>query len=150
MNKLCECGCGGLAPIAKNNDVRRGHVKGKPTRFIKGHSSRGPKGERHGNWNGGRSIQQGYIYILAPDHPRANGKGYVPEHILVLEKSLGRSILPTEDCHHIDGNPVNNAIGNLMVFKTHGMHSAFHARQRAFEASGNVLIGGINVARTAG
>lgn len=106
--------------------------------------------KEYGKKKGGRSIQQGYIYILAPDHPRANGKGYVPEHILVLEKSLGRSILPTEDCHHIDGNPVNNAIGNLMVFKTHGMHSAFHARQRAFEASGNVLIGGINVARTAG
>jgi hypothetical protein len=33
----CECGCGGLAPIAQRSDPRRGHVRGKPHRFIAGH-----------------------------------------------------------------------------------------------------------------
>jgi hypothetical protein len=36
--KLCECGkCGLPAPIAKRTDARRGHVKGQPMRFIRGH-----------------------------------------------------------------------------------------------------------------
>lgn len=39
--KLCECGCGEAAPIAKQNDTRRGWVKGQPVRFIRGHSMRG-------------------------------------------------------------------------------------------------------------
>lgn len=39
--KLCECGCGHPAPIAKFNNRARGHVKGQPLRFCSGHSSRG-------------------------------------------------------------------------------------------------------------
>lgn len=35
--KLCECGCGEPAPIAKKNHTRSGYVKGQPLRFIKGH-----------------------------------------------------------------------------------------------------------------
>ena len=38
--KLCECGCGQPAPIAKWNNERRGHVKGQPIRFIPGHHNR--------------------------------------------------------------------------------------------------------------
>ncbi len=37
---LCECGCGQPTPIAKVSAARRGHVKGQPTRFIQGHTSR--------------------------------------------------------------------------------------------------------------
>jgi len=36
--KLCECGCGGEAPVSKRNDKRFGYVKGQPVRFIRGHS----------------------------------------------------------------------------------------------------------------
>lgn len=35
--KLCECGCGLPAPIAKKTATRWGHVKGEPVRFIHGH-----------------------------------------------------------------------------------------------------------------
>lgn len=38
--KLCECGCGQPAPIAKQSDTRLGYVKGGPKRFIAGHQSR--------------------------------------------------------------------------------------------------------------
>lgn len=36
--KLCECGCGKPAPIAKLTSRRLGHIKGRPTRFISGHN----------------------------------------------------------------------------------------------------------------
>jgi len=38
--KLCECGCGLPAPIAKKTNTRRGHVKGQPIRFIVGHHNK--------------------------------------------------------------------------------------------------------------
>lgn len=39
--KLCECGCGNPAPIAKKTHRPRGYIKGQPTRFIVGHG--GPR-----------------------------------------------------------------------------------------------------------
>lgn len=38
--KLCECGCGQPAPIAKRNNPKKGHVVGRPTRFIQGHHNK--------------------------------------------------------------------------------------------------------------
>lgn len=35
---LCECGCGQLAPLATRTRTDRGQVKGKPVRFIRGHT----------------------------------------------------------------------------------------------------------------
>lgn len=35
---LCECGCGHPAPIAERSRPSMGHVKGRPLRFIQGHS----------------------------------------------------------------------------------------------------------------
>src|SRR5687768_11337382 len=34
---LCQCGCGGAAPIATRSNTAFGHVKGQPMRFIMGH-----------------------------------------------------------------------------------------------------------------
>lgn len=34
---LCQCGCGKRAPIAKRSNSDKGHVIGKPVRFIVGH-----------------------------------------------------------------------------------------------------------------
>lgn len=39
--KLCECGCGQPAPIAKQTIPRLGYVKGEPVRFVRGHAARG-------------------------------------------------------------------------------------------------------------
>lgn len=36
---LCECGCGKLTKIATKNDISTNRVKGRPMRFIRGHSS---------------------------------------------------------------------------------------------------------------
>lgn len=33
----CQCGCGGLAPLAVKTSARHGHVQGQPVRYILGH-----------------------------------------------------------------------------------------------------------------
>ena len=58
----------------------------------------------------------GYILIYNPDHPSADGAGYVPEHRLVLEAKLGRYIdTAIEEPHHLDGDILNNDPSNLVV-----------------------------------
>jgi endogenous inhibitor of DNA gyrase (YacG/DUF329 family) len=44
---------------------------------------------------------------------------------LIMENVLGRKLLPTEDVHHIDGNPQNNNIENLEVID-HVQHTSMH------------------------
>jgi hypothetical protein len=73
-------------------------------------------------------IKRGYKKLLIPNHPRADGKGYVFEHIIIMEAHLGESLKPKEVIHHWDGNKLNNNINNLHVFKTHNEHMKFHAR----------------------
>lgn len=47
-----------------------------------------------------------------------NGKRkQVFEHRLVMEKHLGRKLLPSEVIHHKDGNGLNNALENLEVME---------------------------------
>jgi len=36
----CHCGCGQRTKIARQTDARRGHVKGEPLRYLKGHHTR--------------------------------------------------------------------------------------------------------------
>lgn len=50
-----------------------------------------------------------------------------PEHRVVAEAMLGRSLLPGEVVHHIDGNKRNNAANNLRVFSSQAEHVKFHA-----------------------
>lgn len=38
--KLCECGCGEPAPLARKTDRALGYVKGAPIRFVNGHQNR--------------------------------------------------------------------------------------------------------------
>jgi hypothetical protein len=56
-----------------------------------------------------------YVLIYSPKHERAVGEGYVPEHILVAEKVLGRSLTADEEVRHINGNPHDNRPANLEI-----------------------------------
>lgn len=78
-----------------------------------------PKGEKHINWNGGRSkARGGYVLIRVPDHPdvQGNTRMYVMEHRLVMEQHLGRYLLPTENVHHLNGIRDDNRIENLELW----------------------------------
>ena len=87
-----------------------------------------PRFYREGNlntaWKGGKSIRNdGYVLIHSPSHPHAIN-GYILEHRLVMEKSLGRYLKSNEHIHHIDGNRSNNSINNLLLVKGSRGHIA--------------------------
>lgn len=83
----------------------------------------------HHNWKNGRIIN-GYGYVMINvdfPHPRAYAGMYVPEHILVAEKILGRLLEKNEVVHHIDQNRQNNSPSNLSVM-TRGRHIYIHTK----------------------
>ncbi len=64
----------------------------------------------------GRYKQEGYIMRLAPYHPHANSKGYVPEHRLIIENHLKRWLIPRKELiHHINGKRDDNRVENLKL-----------------------------------
>lgn len=141
---FCYCGCNQKTNLAKQNNASKGWKKGEPLRFINGHHCNlrigkdnpmyGRKGKDAPNWKGGRRIQKSrnvsYILLKRPEHPRSDKRGYVLEHILIVEKALGFSIGSDAVVHHIDGNGLKNELSNLMIFKNGGDHTRFHAKLR--------------------
>lgn len=87
------------------------------------HKRRSYKGHNHPQWKGGKfKASSGYIFILQPDHPYANIHGYVREHRLVMEKILGRYLLPSEIVHHKNAIKTDNRPENLQVFSSKAEH----------------------------
>jgi hypothetical protein len=82
-------------------------------------------GKNNPAWKGGRMIDKtGYVLILMPDHPEANRHGYIREHRLVMERMIGRLLLPAEVVHHKDDDRQNNSPDNLELFATNAEHLA--------------------------
>ena len=93
--------------------------------------SEAQKGSKSYRWKGGRVKHgKGYIYIYNPTHPFCNNMGYVSEHRLAMEKHLGRTLLPTEVVHHINGIVDDNRVENLMLFSNHIEHTKYHNNLR--------------------
>lgn len=84
----------------------------------------------HDGRNGkkGKVYVKGYPAVYMPGHPRAKSSGYVREHILVMEKVLGRTPTKEEDIHHIDLDKDNNNPSNLLLFKNHKEHMKLHTQ----------------------
>lgn len=65
---------------------------------------------------------RGYYKVYVPDHPRADCQGYVNEHYLVMEKSIGRYLSKEEVVHHINRKRDDNRLENLKLYATQGEH----------------------------
>jgi len=94
------------------------------TRVLKRNGLKMPsgKGKEHSNWKGGRGLKSGYWTVYNPTHPRALNIGRVWEHLLVMEKHLGRYVNKSEPIHHIDFDRQNNKITNLYLCKDNSEH----------------------------
>ena len=92
----------------------------------------------HPCWKGGQIIDRdGYVKTWAPDHPWPR-KGYLREHIRVIELSIGRRIFPNECVHHKDHDRKNNAIENLELMNR-GEHSQIHSKLTKDQAKEIIL-----------
>lgn len=71
--------------------------------------NKGKIGPKHHAWKGGR-YKDSYGYIIR----RINGIT-IKEHRFVMEKKLGRPLLPWEEIHHVNGKKDDNRKQNLLV-----------------------------------
>ena len=81
-------------------------------------------GSASGHWKGGRSRNKnGYIGIWIPANHRfagmRHGRGYVPEHRLLMAQKLGRGLESWEHVHHRNGKKDDNRIENLELLPHH-------------------------------
>lgn len=133
--KLCECGCGEPAPIAKKTRTKIGHKKGQPIRFILGHHSM--KGKNNACWKGGVvKKHDGRILVYNPNYYGPNKSKYVQRSILIAEKVFGKPLPPGTVVHHADGNKANDKNNNLVICQDQGYHLFLHKRKRAKEKEG--------------
>ena len=108
--------------------------------FKKGHISdrKGKKfpelsRENSSTWKGGKILHQGkYWLIFKPEHPDADGKGYIREHRLIMEQYLGRRLKNNELIHHKNENTKDNRIENLELI-SRSNHIKVH-RSELYEA----------------
>lgn len=107
---LCQCDCGRVLKVHMAS-LRDGNSRSCGCLQREQFSRGGPESL---NWKGGRSKKNGYVRIWQPNS--AKSRTYVLEHILVMEKHLGRKLCGKETVHHKNGIRDDNRIENLELW----------------------------------
>ena len=71
----------------------------------------------------------GYISIWKPEHPNNHG-GRVREHVLIMEKMIGRYLKKGEIAHHINYLEDDHREENLFLCNTYKEHDKIHRLSR--------------------
>lgn len=99
--------------------------KGKPRTDI--------NGKKSSNWKGGKYISNdGYLMIKVKPRIECKSKWevYRKEHIVKMEKKIGRKIIKGEIVHHLDHNKLNNKINNLFLTNQTAHRAAHHSLEQ--------------------
>ncbi len=84
-------------------------------------------GENSPWWRGGiKTDKEGYKLIKNTKHPYCDSDGYIRLHRLIMEKIIGRYILPAEVVHHKNGNCSDNSEENLELLPSQSEHAKLH------------------------
>lgn len=94
-------------------------------------------GETNPSWKGGitykrpKGNHKGAKYIRCPEEylDMARKDGYIMEHRLLVAQHIGRMLSRTEVVHHINHDPLDNRIENLMLFANNSDHKRFENGQ---------------------
>jgi hypothetical protein len=120
-----ECSSCGAVCMSNESNAKRA----KRTFCSRSCNASANRGAGNARFTGGRLYKRGrsggHILIYCPNHPNAR-KGYVPEHRLVVERSIGRLLKREEFVHHIDCDPQSNSLENLVVLSCF-THNKAHA-----------------------
>ena len=115
-HKMYECSCPICGKILKRQkkDINK-RCKSCASRIRVGTHTH--NGENNPRWKGGRRVSKsGYILVKKKDHSGAYQKEYVAEHVLVMERHLGRELSDVETVHHKNGVRSDNRIENLELW----------------------------------
>ena len=90
--------------------------------------------ENNGMWKGGIfTPTRGYRFIHHPEyHSYKTRNYYVAEHILVMEKKLGRKLSKPELVHHQNGITTDNRPENLKLFSNSSYHKIYEGKVSLF------------------
>ena len=136
----CNCGCGEKTTIATRNRTNPRIVIGEPRGYIKGHALRNLDrfGKNAPRWKGGKTIDNhGYVRIYMPDHPSSNSRGYIFEHVLIVETVLGKQLPHGAKIHHVNERRNDNRNSNMVACEGNAYHKLLHQKLNALKACGN-------------
>lgn len=80
------------------------------------------------------NIYDYFVLVYMPKHSRAFATGYVPEQILVAEKTLKRSLTLDEEVRHINGDVQDNRPENLEIISPHAGYKVQSVGEFPFDA----------------